>query len=172
MNKYLYLIRHASAEEPSYSAMLRDFDRLLNSRGTMEAVRLGKFLYNEKTIIEKIYTSPAQRAFQTAQYVTEQLKLNIEEFLESSSSLYGGGPRGYMSVLNEIPESLNSAAIVGHNPDISFFAEYLTSDDIEGDLEKASLLILTFKDLKWSEISNKSGSVENRIDVKRFFESE
>ncbi|MFT4734622.1 MAG: phosphohistidine phosphatase, partial [Arcticibacterium sp.] len=53
----------------------------------------------------------------------------------------------------------------GHNPDITFFAEYLTKDDVGGNMRKASLIELAFLSMKWSEISRNSGEFVRRIDV-------
>lgn len=171
MKKQILFIRHATAEEPANSSMLRDFDRILNSRGTMEAVRLGKHLFAEKTKVDGIYTSPALRTAQTAQYIAEQLKIDVD-LVESNESLYGGGPRGYLSLINGLPENQKSIIIVGHNPDISFFVEYLTRDDTEGDLKKGTLIIIEFEDMPWAEVSSKMGKFINRVDVNQFFDRE
>lgn len=168
MKKQILLIRHATAEEPANTKMLRDFDRALNSRGTMEAVRMGKYLSSENQSVDAIYTSPALRTAQTAKYIAEQLKIDVD-LVEANDSLYGGGPRGYLELVNSIPESKKNIIIVGHNPDISFFVEYLTRDDTEGDMEKGTLIVIEFDDIPWAEISSKMGAFIKRVNVKKFF---
>jgi phosphohistidine phosphatase len=165
MEKNLFLIRHATAEEVTNSTMVRDFDRELTSRGIMESARMGKYLKDSGVTIDAIYCSPALRTLTTANLVAEQLKFDTEN-VTASVSLYGSGPRGYLALLNGIDESLDTVIIVGHNPDITFFADYLSSQDCGGSMSKATAIQLKFEDLKWAEISQKSGTLDKRTDVK------
>lgn len=164
MKKDLFIIRHATAEDAGN--ITRDFDRELISKGIMESAKLGKFISQYFPDIEVIYSSGAARALQTATYVAEQLKFDTEA-IEIKESLYGGGPRGYLEVLNRIPENIASAAIVGHNPDITYFVDYLTRDDTGGNMKKATAIHLAFDDLEWREISQNSGNFIERIDGKK-----
>jgi phosphohistidine phosphatase len=156
--KTLYLIRHATAEDGSSSSMFRDFDRDLTSSGIIETARMAKYLLSKQHTVDLIVSSKANRAFSTAKIMAEQWKVDTDT-IQLDDSIYGGGPRAYLSALNKLEEGVNKVAIVGHNPDISFFGEYLTRDDTGGQMKKAGVLILTFTDLKWAEISNKSGSL-------------
>jgi phosphohistidine phosphatase len=165
MKKNLLLIRHATAEDVTNSSMVRDIDRELTSRGIMESARLGKHLKDSGLSIEAILCSPATRTLTTANLIAEQLKFDTEN-VSIAEGLYGSGPRGYLALLNGLSENLTSVIIVGHNPDITFFADYLTRDDCGGSMEKASVVHLKFEDLKWAEISQKSGSLVKRTDVK------
>ncbi len=164
MKKILYLIRHAQAEEAGNSRMLRDFDRDLTSRGVMQSARMGKYMHDNDMIADILVSSSANRTMQTAKIIAEQLKIDPDNIVQDEN-LYGNGPRGYLSCLNNLKERTNSLAIVGHNPDISFFAEYLVRDDIQGSMKKATLIIMEFDNLNWSEISAKSGSLLTRVDV-------
>jgi phosphohistidine phosphatase len=165
MEKNLLLIRHATAEDVTNSSMVRDFDRELTSRGIMESARMGKHLKDNGIAIDDIYSSPALRALTTANLVAEQLKIDTDE-VKTAAGLYGSGPRGYLALLNDLDEKLNTVIIVGHNPDITFFADYLSSQDCGGSMEKATAIHLKFESLKWEEISQKSGFLVKRTDVK------
>jgi phosphohistidine phosphatase len=164
MKKNLLLIRHATAEDVTNSSMVRDKDRELTSRGIMESARMGKFLKDSNIQIDAILCSPSTRTHTTANLIAEQLRFDTEK-VETEDGLYGSGPRGYLALLNGLNESLRDVIIVGHNPDITFFADYLTRDDCGGSMEKATVVHLSFEDLKWNEISQKSGSLVKRIDV-------
>ena len=121
---------------------------------------MGKFLSEKGYKPAVIIASEANRAAETAKLFAEQLGIDSAE-IQRSESLYGGGPRAYLAAVNTANEENKSIAIVGHNPDITFFGEYLTRDDIGGSMETASVLILEFDDtIKWSEISNKMGKVK------------
>ncbi|MBP6619866.1 MAG: histidine phosphatase family protein [Leadbetterella sp.] len=165
MEKNLLLIRHATAEDVTNSSMVRDRDRELTSRGIMESARIGKYLKDNGFEIDAILCSPATRTHATANLIAEQLKFDTEN-VEIAEGLYGSGPRGYLALLNGLNESLDTAIIVGHNPDITFFADYLCSQDCGGSMSKATVIQLKFGDLKWEEISQKSGTLVKRVDVK------
>jgi len=119
----------------------------------------------EKTNVSYFISSPANRALQTATVFAEQLGIR-EDSISLEQSLYdGGGPKAYLGSLNSVSEDFGVVAIFGHNPDITFFAEYLTRGDVGGNLKKASLIELSFSDIKWNEISGNSGEFVRRIDV-------
>lgn len=163
--KTLYIIRHAEAEDFGNSAMLKDFNRNLTGKGISQSARLGSFLLKDNVKIDGFISSPANRAFQTAKVLLEQFKLD-EDVISLEASLYGGGPRAYLTCLNNISEELSAVAIFGHNPDITFFAEYLTRDDVGGNMKKATFIELEFQNQTWAEISGKTGDMKRRVDVK------
>lgn len=163
MKKDLFLVRHATAEDNGNLTVTRDYDRELISRGVMEAAKVGRFLSGYFPGLEAIYTSGAARALSTATYIAEQIHFDTEK-IEIRDALYGSGPRGYLDVLNRIPEDIKHAMIVGHNPDISYFNDYLTGDDTGGPMKKASLIHLSFEGYQWAEISGKLGHLMKRID--------
>lgn len=151
MSKKLYLVRHGVAEDGG--AMFRDIDRELISKGIMEAARMGKQLKDAAVKVDYIVSSPAVRAFETAKIIAEQLRFEVEG-ISTNENLYGGGPRGYLSALNSIPSTIQSAMIVGHNPDITFFGEYLTKHALGFSMETASVLVISIpSELQWAEIS-------------------
>lgn len=156
MKKTLYLIRHATAEDGGNSPMFRDFDRELTSTGIIESARMAKFLSTQGINFDLIVSSEAIRAKNTAKIFAEQLGYDVES-IELNESLYGGGPRAYLATTNALNEKHNTVAIFGHNPDVTFFGEYLTRADIGGSMDKAGVLILEFENQTWSEVTSKSG---------------
>jgi phosphohistidine phosphatase len=164
MTKKLYLIRHATAEDGSSSSMLKDFDRILTSKGIMESARMGTYLERKGEKFDVIISSASERTKSTAKIFAERLKIDADSII-LDEGLYGGGPRAYLAILNQVSEKDNFVAIVGHNPDISFFAENLTRDDTGGGMEKGSVICLTVEDCTWAEISSKTMSLSYRIAV-------
>lgn len=156
MKKLLYLVRHATAEEGGNTPMFRDFDRILTSHGIIEAARMGKFLAEKKIDIELLISSEADRCKSTAKIFAEQLHKDADEII-LDEGIYGGGARAYLAAVNNLDKKVKSVAIFGHNPDITFFAEYLTRADIGGSMEKAAVVAIEFDGVNWDEISNKSG---------------
>ena len=156
MKKNLYLIRHATAEDGGNSPMFRDFDRDLISSGIIEAARMGKFLAEKNTKFDLIISSAAERAKATAKIFAEQLHYDADAIV-LDESMYGGGARTYLAAVNQLDESVNNIAIFGHNPDVTFFSEYLTREDIGGSMETSAVIVLAFEDVKWAEVSSKQG---------------
>lgn len=153
MKKTLILIRHATAEDQSF--FMNDFDRKLNSKGTAEAELMGKWLLGQAIIPDCYITSEAPRAYKTAEVIAGQFSFKVSN-IRSTRNLYDGGPRSYLNSVNSIPEEFSHLVLVGHNPDISFFGEYLSGADL-GSMSKGGVLILEFEDQQWSEISAKTG---------------
>lgn len=156
MKKTLYLTRHATAEDGGNTPMFRDFDRDLISTGIIEAARMGKFLAEKNIKVDFIVSSAAERAKATAKIFAEQLQFDADAIL-IDESIYGGGARSYLAAVNQLDESVSNVAIFGHNPDITFFAEYLTRADIGGTMETSAVVVLEFEDIKWAEVSSKMG---------------
>jgi phosphohistidine phosphatase len=156
MTKTLYLIRHATAEEGGNSPMFKDFDRELTSVGIIETARMGKYMSEKGTQFDSIISSTAIRAISTAKIIAEQLEIDAETII-IDENIYGGGARAYLAATNGLDESLSSVAIVGHNPDISFYSEYLCRADIGGQMEKCGYIKIEFENQKWSEVSSKTG---------------
>ena len=169
MKKLLYLVRHATAEEGGNTPMFRDFDRNLTSHGIIEAARMGKFLAGKGVKFDLIISSAADRVKATAKIIAEQLHHDADEIV-LDEAIYGGGPRSYLAAVNGLDESVKSVAIFGHNPDLTFFAEYLTRADIGEPMEKAGVVIIEFDKVKWTEVSNKTGKFLNYYSPKTIVE--
>jgi phosphohistidine phosphatase len=155
MPHLLYLVRHAHAEEGS--AYLPDHDRELLSHGIMAAARTGRYL-REQTPggIGIIVSSTAFRATGTAKVLAEQTGLDPDAAL-LDAALFDQGPKAYLAVVNALPEAATVAVLVGHNPDISYFAEYLTHDAI-GPMGKGDVVAIELSEgLPWATASGRSG---------------
>lgn len=162
MKRYLYLIRHATAEDGSF--YLPDFNRELTPEGIIQAARIGKRLSDNHLLPDLMISSSAPRAFQTAKVMAEQLDFDIEK-IEPSDILYDGGAKAYMATINSISSNYEQVLVFGHNPDISFFAEYLTHADI-GQMNKSGVVTIEFDDLDWAEVSARTGKFVSYIHPK------
>jgi phosphohistidine phosphatase len=152
--KILILVRHASAEDDNFR--VKDFDRQLVSKGLSEAAVMGKWLSEKKITPDRYITSKAARAYKTAEIIADQLHYGIDNIV-LDGSLYDGGPRAYLTAVNSTPVDTNMLILFGHNPDITYFGEYLSGSDI-GSMKKGSIVILQIEGLKWEEISAKTAS--------------
>jgi phosphohistidine phosphatase len=167
MKKKLILVRHATAEEQTM--MIRDFQRELVGKGRTDAMAMGKWLAGTSIVPDRLISSSAPRAYQTAQIMADQLQFDTQEIVQEAS-LYDGGAKAYLSAVNATPESVTTLVLFGHNPDITYFAEYLSGSDI-GSMSKCSIVILDFDELQWAEISSKTGKFVSYTTPRQLRES-
>jgi phosphohistidine phosphatase len=153
MKKTLILVRHATAEDQTL--LTKDFDRNLNDKGLRDSEKMGEWLAAANISADIFVTSPASRAYQTAEIIAGKLGVSTGE-LKLDKDIYDGGPKAYIHALNTVSEDFSTLMLFGHNPDITYFAEYMSGADL-GSMKKGSVAIIEFEDLKWEEISSKTG---------------
>lgn len=151
MTKTLYLVRHAEASQ----SVSPDLVRPLVPNGMIDAARMGRHLASKMQGIDLIVTSNAERTQMTAQVFCEQLGIE-NKVVRVEPALYESSPKHYLDVVNGLSEEVDSVMIVGHNPSISYFAEYLTHEEI-GSMPTCGVVGMTFENLTWAEVSKKTG---------------
>lgn len=122
MSAKLYLIRHGIAAEalPGES----DEERALTAAGERKTRKVAKHLQKLNIHFDLILTSPLVRARQTAEILQAVgLAAKIEEFQDLAP---GGNLENWLSWLKKWRQNGgNSLAIVGHQPDLTNWAEIL-----------------------------------------------
>lgn len=150
MTKTLYLVRHSQASE----SVSPDLYRPLTSSGMIDAARMGKHLSSKMQGIDLIMTSSAERTQMTSKVFCEQLHIPVEQIVVNEA-LYESSPKHYLEAVNTLSENVKSVMIVGHNPSISYFAEYLTHEEI-GSMPTTGVVGMTFENLTWAEVSKRT----------------
>ena len=120
--KTLLILRHAKSSWEF--AELSDHDRPLTSRGKRDAPRIGGKLLKEGLIPQLIISSPAVRAYSTAEKVAKACGYDGE--ITVDSSLYGSGYTEYLNVLQIQNDQYDMIMLVGHNPQSEQLLETLT----------------------------------------------
>lgn len=120
--KTLLLLRHAKSSWDN--PRLADFERPLNGRGRADAPRMGALLHREGLEPDLIITSSAKRALATATAVAEAF--DDETALQATRELYMAGPEEFLGLLAEVPETVSTLLMVGHNPGLEELLEELT----------------------------------------------
>ncbi|WP_420318336.1 SixA phosphatase family protein [Ekhidna sp.] len=156
MNRILHLIRHSYAEEPNGK---RDIERQLTHEGQSTVRALGRHLINQNFNPDIILCSTAVRTKQTAVNLVEELEIS-EHIIEYKDVIYNASVRELLSVLNEVAENNKEVAIIGHNPTITFFGEYL-SDAVIGNMQPAGIVTIQLEKLKWEEVSQGTGQFKS-----------
>jgi phosphohistidine phosphatase len=152
--KTILLLRHAKSDwaEPG----LADFDRPLNKRGFKDAPVMGEALALFNVTPNKILSSPAQRAKQTAELVAAACGY-VPKLIQWEGAFYGGGSHDLIAALRRLPDEVERVLLVGHNPVIEQTAAILWStggDEAEGLIRFPTGGLACFEaDItKWAEL--------------------
>lgn len=137
-------MRHAKSDWSG--PQISDFERPINKRGTRNAIRVGQWMNENNHIPQKIISSPALRAKETIELVTEQIsKFNLED-LTYEDELYLADFTQLIEFINTYKDKVQSLMLVGHNPGIENLVNYLCdrSGDKETIVTTANLFIFKF----------------------------
>lgn len=128
--KYLTVVRHAKSSWDQQG--LADHDRPLNHRGRRAAPAVGSFLartyfgLGENAALlpppDRIVSSTAARAVETAQILRESLRLGLDA-LKLEARLYLAEPETLLDTVRGFDEGWSHVIVVAHNPGLHDFAD-------------------------------------------------
>jgi phosphohistidine phosphatase len=150
--KTLYLLRHAKSswDDPEPP----DHERPLAPRGRRAAKKLVRYLGREGIAPEVVLCSSARRARETLEGIRPALGDEVEVQVEPE--IYGAGPDDLLERLRAIPDPVQSAMLIGHNPAIQALALSLAAsgedlERIEHKYPTGALATLTLRS-SWPEV--------------------
>ncbi len=143
--KILTLVRHAKSSWED--SKLSDRERPLNKRGEHDAPMMGKRIVAAGIRPSLILSSPATRAWTTAKIIAQEIGYP-REFLQRENSLYLASLDNIIDVLIAQDAEFNSVVIVGHNPGLTTFANYL-SPGLTDNLPTAGVVSVGFEQDDW-----------------------
>ena len=153
MTKELILIRHAEASEAM--ARIKDIERELTAKGYRDAPHAGRYLSDKGFLPDRVICSNARRAISTVELIVEQVKFNTND-VELIPDLYNASVRTLLAMINNTSDEHSKLLVVGHNPTISYFAEYVSGEPI-GTMSTAGIVFITFNVDSWEEVSQDVG---------------
>lgn len=131
----LYLIRHGHAEDRAFWDR-PDMERPLIKKGLIRAERAFARFFSIYEKPEIIISSEAVRSLQTADVLSRVCGADIAV---RSALNPGAGDADFESVLAEFG-GRSSIAVVGHEPDMSFFiSSYLSDGSLSAEFKKGSI---------------------------------
>jgi phosphohistidine phosphatase len=148
---YLYLIRHGIAVDPdpfALDSITDDESRLLTKVGRKKITQVADRLRKLELTFDLIITSPLVRAQQTADILIDKqigTKLEISQDLKPMGNL----PSWLMEWnARSLDSSIETIALVGHEPNLSEWAELLIFGKIDRKLilKKGGIIGLKFPD--------------------------
>ena len=157
--KSLYILRHAEAEENSFSG--KDYDRILTEKGMKDAETLGQYCSSLGVSLDKVISSSAPRARKTAEIVAKHLGIALEE-IELEHSLYDGGVEAYWEALRSLDDAVDSVLICGHNPDLTYLLHQIVGPSME-TVKKCDLACVSLPIGSWRELRLKVGTLTDYV---------
>ncbi len=151
--KKLTLIRHgkSSWDNPSLS----DWERPLKIRGKKDALLIGNKLYKEKIIPDKIISSSAKRAHNSAKRIAECLKYPKSK-IAITDDIYLVGMLQLVHFVQNLKDKWEHVFIFGHNPYFTEFSNLYGKTNIF-NLPTTGVYQISFKCGKWADISLDNG---------------
>jgi phosphohistidine phosphatase len=143
----LYIVRHAIAVERGTPGYDDDSQRPLTDTGRKKMKKIVKGLRQLDVELDRILTSPYVRARDTAKILAEGFKLQDE--IAFSDNLIP--PGNFDKLIDEIiaNHSVDSLALVGHEPMLSGFISFLMTGNPDAAimLKKGGVCLLAADDL-------------------------
>jgi phosphohistidine phosphatase len=163
VTKTLILIRHADAE-PGRSG-LDDVDRSLTEHGRRDAERAGRYLADLNLVPDWIVYSAALRSSETVEKLTSTFAQPPE--LQQTCKLYMASADDIAHCVRRSPATVDTIAVVGHNPGISAAALSMVRADsnveildrINSSYYPAAMAVIGFDLDRWTDISGTSGTL-------------
>ena len=153
--KTVLLLRHAKSDWGNPG--LADFDRPLAKRGLKDAPIMGQVLADFDVIPEKILSSSAKRAKQPAELVAKAC--GYKQSISWHDSFYGAYTDTLIEALKSLPNNLERAMLVGHNPTMEETAAALLvgqetnwGQSLEIRMPTAALACLDLDIMSWEDL--------------------
>lgn len=147
--KTLLLARHAKSDWGVPN--LADHDRPLNARGLRDAPAMAGRLVDEGVLVDLVVSSTALRARTTAEEYAAAFELELVE----EPGLYVASARSILLAASRLPDTSETAMLVGHNPGMSDAVAELTGDFVE--LPTCAVAECRVEVDSWAELSEGSG---------------
>jgi phosphohistidine phosphatase len=148
--KKLFVIRHAKATQ----VPINDFDRSLIERGISDAKKIGDYFINIGINFDLIISSPAKRAFSTAEIIAKKIGFDKNK-IQKVQQFYNFDDDGgiFLSELLTLDNNIKTVAVFGHNNTILNFALIASEGKID-EFPTCSVLCLEFDTDDWNQIFN------------------
>ncbi|MCB0401664.1 MAG: histidine phosphatase family protein [Flavobacteriales bacterium] len=146
--KTIYLIRHAKSDWGNPG--LSDFNRPLNQRGKHDAPLMGQQLRSLHVKPDLMLSSSAKRALETVTAISKELGYPNHQ-IQFEENIYHASTRQLAQIITGLNDELDTVALVGHNPGLTYFSNYLT-DDLIDNIVTCGIVKIELEIDRWQEI--------------------
>lgn len=163
--KKLYIIRHAKSSWAETD--LRDLDRPLNKRGMRDAPFMAKLLFGKGVSVDALVSSPAKRAFETAQFFAKQWKVPAGHLI-TEPRVYEATPTRLLEIVREFSNDWDTVFLFGHNPTLTSFINLFGSEYL-ANLPTCGIAYLESEVEEWSVLGNGNTRLVELFFPRQFF---
>lgn len=153
--KTVHIVRHSKAV--GHDLGIPDFERKLEKRGSKDAKNVAARLKKRLGRPQKIVTSPALRALETARQFARQLGLKKKDIVEEQE-LYEADGKKVLELVNDLSDDLDSIVIVGHNPAFENFAHSLLKG-FDNTLPTSAVVSVELATESWKDVKAGAGKL-------------
>jgi len=145
-------VRHAKALPPD--SQTEDIDRPLSDKGRGDAAAMAAWLAKTGAAPDVIVSSPAKRAFRTAQAFAEAFNAKA---ITVDQRVYEASPSELLDLMRGMQDKFATCVLVGHNPGLSELLALLSLAPT-GELATCAVACVDFDEARsWISIKPNSG---------------
>lgn len=145
--KKLIFVRHAKS---SWEYDVTDRKRPLKKRGYNDAKLVSTALAKYQIKIDKIYSSPAKRAFTTCEIFSKNLNKALND-IEIKEDLYDFGGQNVQHFIGTLDDDYETVLLFGHNHAFTSLVN-LYGDKYIDNLPTSGAVVIEFEALSWQYI--------------------
>jgi phosphohistidine phosphatase len=153
--KRVVIVRHAKSVPFGYD---NDFYRDLTDKGETDAEKISEKLKDLNIKPDLVIASTATRAMHTATIFCKKLGYEPAKIRKEDVLYSGITTQGFIDMLQEIPETIETVFIFGHNPTVYYLAYNLVKY-FNSDMPTCSTVVLDFAVEKWANVSARGAQV-------------
>jgi len=147
--KRLILVRHATAVDRGPEGS--DFHRGLKKRGKREAQVMAERVAPVLGTPDQIFSSPADRALQTARIFADRLGVPAERVV-LREELYGGLlPDEFLHIVHRFDDGAGTVMVFGHDPCFTEFAAHMIPN-FSDSIPKAGVVVMEIARSTWRTV--------------------
>lgn len=163
--KTFYLIRHAKSSWEDMDT--KDIDRPLNKRGFRDAPFMAQLLKGKGVKIDRIISSPANRAYTTATYFAEALDIEKDKILVKKE-IYEAYTDEMIALIKSLDDAWNSVLLFGHNPSFTSLANQF-ADTYIVNVPTCGVIRIDAPVNSWAEVTESNARVSEYYFPKQYF---
>jgi phosphohistidine phosphatase len=146
--KTMYLVRHGKSSWENQAQ--HDQERPLIEKGISRTRKIADYLAQKQVNPQLIISSVAVRAYETAKILAARFNYP-EENIVREQAIYLNGASALENTVLSLDDNINEVMIIGHNPDMTNFANVFLTQKISY-LPTTGVVGIRFDTLQWKEI--------------------
>jgi phosphohistidine phosphatase len=119
---------------------------------------MGKLLKKTNVKTDLIISSPAKRAFATAEKIAAEINYDKRK-IETDNDIYLATSKELSDFTSRLNNKFNDVMIFGHNPGLTDFLNHLCTENIT-NMPTGSVACIEFQIDDWSEIKTHKGKLK------------